>query len=407
MLLALPCSLAQFGAKEGALNPLQDLGGSRDSHLFNFTTALEKYDGCSLMPSRPDRQPSLMVMVLSACGNVGRRGLVRTMMKRAEFTNYKFLLGNCTGADEERGDLVHVNTTDTYYTSSTKMMLGMEVMLQRRDFDFEWLMKMDDDVLVQFTPLLQGLALMPRLLCRNDGGTGGSGIGSSELPLWWGAFRRGYPYGGGRNAVNVTTVQPHLVDGQWRLYGFGSGHVMNRAAVQQIVQAKDQWAGFAERSGIWMEDVAFGVWFDSLEQSCRLHDPEFTQYCGDENVIAEVDGLVRNPADYCAIPSWTDKKHGDVPSELGTVICGTTSEAISVYHAVIERKKLEDDERLHVYQHGSMELRQQMDNEDHEAQQREDEETAAAQARRKRLDEEAHEANVAETARLQQQWVTQ
>jgi hypothetical protein len=242
-------------------------------------------------------------------------------MQRENFTNYKFLLGNCTGSDEEHGDLVHANLTDTYHTSSAKLLLGMEVMLQR--WDFEWLMKIDDDVLVRFTPLLQGLARMPRVLCQDDGVTSVD----VELPLWWAAFRRGPPVVVGRNAVNVTAVQPHLVNGQWPLFGFGSGHALNRGAVHQIVKAKEHWMEFAEKSGVWMEDVAFGIWFDSLKQSCRIHDLEFTQYCADENinVITEVDGLVRNHAEECEVPRWAQLSHRG----LGPVVCGTTSEALA------------------------------------------------------------------------------
>jgi hypothetical protein len=321
--------------------------------VLSFATALEKYDGCSLLPPRSDRRPQLLVMVLSACNNVERRGLVRAMMQREKFTNYKFLLGNCTGSDEEHGDLVHANLTDTYHTSSAKLLLGMEVMLRR--WDFEWLMKIDDDVLVRFTPLLQGLTRMPRVLCRDDGATSVD----VELPLWWAAFRRGAPsfHVGGRNAVNFTAVQPHLVNGQWPLFGFGSGHVLNRGAVHQIVQAKEHWMEFAERSGVWMEDVAFGIWFDSLKQSCRIHDPEFTQYCAGENsnIITEVDGLVRNPADDCVVPHWVLNKPSyreimfgtqkgrdpAVPKGLGPVICGTTAEALAGHHVLEEQQQRE------------------------------------------------------------------
>jgi hypothetical protein len=102
------------------------------------------------------QSPGLMVMVFSGCKNTERREIVRAMMQQAKFTNYRFLLGNCTGSDEEHGDLVHVNITDTYKTSSQKLLLGMTAMLQ--GWGFEWVMKVDDDAQIHFTPLLEGLS---------------------------------------------------------------------------------------------------------------------------------------------------------------------------------------------------------------------------------------------------------
>jgi len=298
-------------------------------NLYDFAPVFASYDNCEMMPPRP-REPDLMVMVLSACNNTERREKVRAMMQQAKFTNYKFLLGKCTGSDEEHGDLVHANITDTYKTSSQKLLLGMTAMLQR--WGFEWLMKVDDDALIHFTPLLEGLSRMPRMLCaRNDSGGDGGG---SELPLWWGGFRMGAPMTeqGNPNQVDRAAVAPYLVHGQWPMYSWGSGHVMNRAGVQQIVQAKARWMGFAEASGVWMEDVAFGMWFESLQMSCRILDKTFTQYCGGENAITVVDGLVRradpsrNTSRSCKVPAWVEQETQALDT-LGSVVCGTTAEA--------------------------------------------------------------------------------
>jgi hypothetical protein len=272
------------------------------------------------------QSPGLMVMVFSGCKNTERREIVRAMMQQAKFTNYRFLLGNCTGSDEEHGDLVHVNITDTYKTSSQKLLLGMTAMLQ--GWGFEWLMKVDDDALIHFTPLLEGLSRMPRMLCaRNDSGADGGG---SELPLWWGGFRMGPPEvtRNGKNRVDQVAVAPHLVHGQWPMFSWGSGHAMNRAGVQQIVQAKARWMGFAEASGVWMEDVMFGMWFESLQMSCRIIDKTFTQYCGGENTITVVDGLVRraDPSSSCKVPAWVAQVTQAIDM-LGSVVCGTTAEA--------------------------------------------------------------------------------
>jgi hypothetical protein len=98
--------------------------------------------------------------------------------------------------------------------------------------------------------------------------------------------------------------------------------------VQQIVQAKAHWMGFAEASGVWMEDVAFGMWFESLQMSCRIIDKTFTQHCGGENTITVVDGLVRRADRYstCKVPAWIERDTQAIDM-LGSVVCGTTAEA--------------------------------------------------------------------------------
>jgi hypothetical protein len=316
------------GKSERAWKRLRDTGTLSQDLQDGFARALEQYEGCSLMPPRPT--PSLMIMVLSGCDNVERRRVARAMMQRANFTNYKFLLGDCTGSDEEHGDLVHANITDTYKTSSKKLLLGMELMLQR--WDFEWLMKVDDDVLIHFGPLLHGLSCMPRVLCRNAGGSnyGSSEIGT-ELPLWWATFRRGHPITEhSKNSVDGLSVKKHLFDGQWPAFGWGAGHVMNRGGVQQIVKAKDRWMGFAESSGVWMEDVAFGMWFESLKMSCRIHDHEFTQFCDGDNAITSIDGLNATLMRDCSTPGWFSGAGGMAGmGELGSVVCGTTAQAFA------------------------------------------------------------------------------
>jgi hypothetical protein len=86
--------------------------------------------------------------------------------------------------------------------------------------------------------------------------------------------------------------------------------------------------GFAEASGVWMEDVAFGMWFESLQMSCRIIDKTFTQNCGGENTITVVDGLVRraDPSSICKVPAWIERDTQAIDM-LGSVVCGTTAEA--------------------------------------------------------------------------------
>jgi hypothetical protein len=85
--------------------------------------------------------------------------------------------------------------------------------------------------------------------------------------------------------------------------------------------------GFAEMSGVWMEDVAFGMWFESLKMSCRILDREFTQYCGVDTAIATVDGLAV-ASETCVAPSWLHFAELGL-DKLSTVECGTTAEAFT------------------------------------------------------------------------------
>jgi hypothetical protein len=79
-------------------------------------------------------------------------------------------------------------------------------------------------------------------------------------------------------------------------FGHGVGHVMNRAGVEAIVRAQSH-NDWTKNSGVWMEDVAFGMWFEALAKhrgGCRIHDSRFvTAMVGEQSCggICTLDGL--------------------------------------------------------------------------------------------------------------------
>jgi hypothetical protein len=240
----------------------------------------------------------------------GDGDLMRGMMRANRVTSYRFLLGTCASVDEEyklEGDMLRVAHKDTYQTSAIKILLGLTAFLE---LEWAWLMKIDDDVLVSFFSLHERLRSYPCSL-------------TLKRPLWWGTFRRGKPHYSGSWKVNKNAVQGLLVRGEYPFFAIGFGHVLNRRAVEAVAANRSHWFYFVNKSSVWMEDVAFGLWLQHLPGLCLLSDPWFVKKapCDDPRAIAVLDGV------FAPQQKSLCHAHGHA-LETKKIFCGTTTDML-------------------------------------------------------------------------------
>ena len=199
-------------------------------------------------------------------------------------------------------DLLIVDTVDEYSRSAEKMKAMILLLAQQRQ-TFEYLLKLDDDNVVDLARVACGLAAVSgsaRIAqpCARAGLTdspfGDKIHGPSPPPFWWSSFRQNsiqqhdesgayfiLPAVATRIAATVNCVTlPQVPDGTdplasfnsetlsvlearaaapgrfFEVYAYGGSHVMSGSIVRWLARHP----ATMNVEDVWMEDVAFGLW---------------------------------------------------------------------------------------------------------------------------------------------------
>ncbi|EDW77760.1 uncharacterized protein Dwil_GK24661 [Drosophila willistoni] len=148
---------------------------------------------------------------------------------------------------------------ESYRNLTGKLLQAIEGVIQQ--YDFSYLIKVDDDTYVKLDHLLNELVSYDRKLLRKT-----MDYGSEPLPqLYWGYFN-------GR--ANIKTKgqwkEPNYVLGKnYITYALGGGYVLSRKLCEHVVNNSHLLSHYTS------EDVSMGTWLAPLRNVYRWHDPRF------------------------------------------------------------------------------------------------------------------------------------
>ncbi|KAH6935362.1 hypothetical protein HPB50_005347 [Hyalomma asiaticum] len=145
-----------------------------------------------------------------------------------------------TSADSQYRDIALVPITDVYRNLPRKLLHFFDFLLQR-SIEFDFLVKADDDSLVD----LEGL--------RNSV--------PKEQNIWWSTFRENWPvirYGKWGESTYSASVYP--------AFACGAAYALSRDIVLWLARNKDYLHSYQG------EDVSMGIWLAALSPK-RIHEP--------------------------------------------------------------------------------------------------------------------------------------
>ncbi|XP_050429402.1 beta-1,3-galactosyltransferase 6-like [Adelges cooleyi] len=194
---------------------------------------------------------TVLVVVVSAVKNHDRRDAIRETWARADQNvRVLFALSKDQSLYDEKllyGDIVEVNVPDEYRLLSKKLL---ESLILISSYNFQYLLKCDDDTFVDLPKVVGELEGMPK------------------NKLYWGYFN---------GIANVKKFGKWKED-EWSLcdkylpYALGGGYVLSNDLVTYIVNNRDYLSLFIS------EDVTVGAWLAPLNIT-RKHDRRFdTEY---------------------------------------------------------------------------------------------------------------------------------
>eukprot|EP00057_Strongylocentrotus_purpuratus_P016257 XP_011670731.1 PREDICTED: lactosylceramide 1,3-N-acetyl-beta-D-glucosaminyltransferase-like [Strongylocentrotus purpuratus] len=199
---------------------------------------------------------TLLVLVKSAPGHTARRNAARQTyfsgaVKYNVSTRLLFIVGDSEARDEREniqeearrhGDILKVGFHDSYYNLTVKLVMGFKWALQFCN-NSEFLMSMDDDVMVDIVTLVNDLHALP----PND---------HSQFVLG----SKGWELSPHRNVKSKWYIPEDIYPGKtWPPFPFGHGYVMSHQVVERLYLISRE---FPAR--IPFDDVYCGILLDKL-----------------------------------------------------------------------------------------------------------------------------------------------
>ncbi|XP_016979015.1 beta-1,3-galactosyltransferase 6 [Drosophila rhopaloa] len=148
---------------------------------------------------------------------------------------------------------------DTYDNLTDKLLQALDALID--NYEFSYIIKVDDDTYVKLDSLINELVSYDRKLLRKM-----SEYGRDPIPqLYWGYFN-------GRAKIKG---KGHWKESNYYLsknylpYALGGGYVLSRKLCEYIVNSSQLLTPYVS------EDVSVGTWLTPLRHVYRWHDPRF------------------------------------------------------------------------------------------------------------------------------------
>ncbi|XP_017110535.1 beta-1,3-galactosyltransferase 6 [Drosophila elegans] len=148
---------------------------------------------------------------------------------------------------------------DTYGSLTEKLLQALKTLIH--NYEFSYIIKVDDDTYVKLDSLLNELVSYDRKLLRKI-----SEYGRNPIPqLYWGYFN-GRAKIKGKGHWKETN---YYLSKNYLPYALGGGYVLSRKICEYIVNSSQLLTPYVS------EDVSIGTWLAPLRHVYRWHDPRF------------------------------------------------------------------------------------------------------------------------------------